>query len=100
MVCGRESASLTDRKGYRFPLMRTRFPEGCEISVLGALPTDLRAFEADRRRLGAGMLLRFTTEPLDEQITLTRLYAALLLGAAIPAAHFPSTSGHWLRGVE
>ena len=100
MVCGKESATLTDRKGYRFPLMRTRFPEGCEISVLGALPTDLRAFDDDRRRLGAGMLLRFTTESLDEQIALTRQYAALLSGSPIPPAGFPTTSGHWLRGVE
>lgn len=99
-VCGRENATLTDRKGYFFPLSRTRFAHGCEIQVLGALPTDLRAFDGDRRALGAGALLHFTIEAPGEQIALTRAFAALLGGENIPAANFPTTSGHWLRGVD
>lgn len=100
MVCARENARLTDRKGYRFPLTRTRFPEGCEIQVLGALPTDLRLHDADRQALGAAMLLHFTTETPEEQIALTRQFAALLRGEAIAPAGFQATCGHWLRGVE
>ena len=97
MVCAKADPALTDRLGYRFPLTRTRFPEGCELSVLGALPTDLRARDADRRALGAGMLLHFTVESAREQLSLTRAYAALLSGA--PAA-FETTLRHWTRGVE
>lgn len=100
MVCGRDHAVLTDRKGYRFPLSRTRFARGCEIQVSGALPTDLRAYDAARRALGAGMLLHFTTETAAEQWELTSRFAALLRGEPIPAPIDPSTSGHWLRGVE
>lgn len=99
-VCGKENAAMTDRKGYRFPLSRTVFPEGCEIQVLGALPTDLRAYDADRRMLNAGMLLHFTIESSAEQLALTRLYAALMRGESVPAADFPVTAGHWIRGVE
>lgn len=99
-VCGRENAVMTDRKGYQFPLSRTRFAQGCEIQVLGALPTDLRAYDADRRLLDAGALLHFTIETPEEQLALTRAYAALLRGDGISPASFQATSGHWLRGVE
>ena len=100
MVCGKENASMTDRKGYCFPLTRTVHPEGCEIQVLGALPTDLRAYDADRRSLNAGMLLHFTTETAQQQIELTRQFAALSRGESIPASGMQTTSGHWVRGVE
>lgn len=99
-VCGQSNAAMTDRKGYRFPLSRTRFPEGCEIQVLGALPTDLRAYDTDRRVLGAGMLLHFTTESAQEQLAITRLFAALMADGSIPSSTVQTTSGHWLRGVE
>lgn len=100
MVCGRENASMTDRKGYRFPLSRTRFAHGCEIQALGALPTDLRAHDADRRSLNAGMLLHFTIETPQKQLELTRLFAALLRGETVPASEEQTNTGHWLRGVE
>lgn len=100
MVCAKADPALTDRLGYRFPLTRTRFPEGCELSVLGALPTNLRARDADRRALGAGMLLHFTVESAREQLSLTRVYAALLSGASCAPAAFETTLGHWTRGVE
>lgn len=99
-VCGRENAVMTDRKGYQFPLARTRFAEGCEIQVLGALPTDLRAHDADRRALNAGALLHFTAESSEEQIALTSAFAALLRGEGISPASVQTTAGHWLRGVE
>lgn len=100
MVCAKANPTLTDRLGYRFTLTRTRFPEGCELSVLGALPTDLRARDADRRALGAGMLLHFTIESAREQLSLTRAYASLLSGAPCGPAAFETTLGHWMRGVE
>ena len=68
--------------------------------VLGALPTDLRAYDTDRRSLNAGMLLHFTTEAPQEQIALVKQYAALLRGDSISPAAIPTTSGHWTRGVE
>jgi len=99
-VCGRENAVMTDRRNYRFPLARTRFAEGCEIQVLGALPTDLRAHNDDRLTLNAGMLLHFTTESAEQQIALTRLFASLARGEQVPPPAEQTTSGHWLRGVE
>ena len=87
---------MTDRKGYRFPLMKTRFSRGCEITVLGALPTDLSAFDADRRALRAGKLLVFTVESLAQQLALVRRFAQ----ETIPPATEQTTAGHWLRGVE
>ncbi|MDD3335671.1 MAG: DUF3656 domain-containing protein, partial [Eubacteriales bacterium] len=98
-TCGQADPLLTDQKGYAFPLRRTAFPEGCVISVLNALPTDLRSFEQDRRLLGAGMLLSFTTETPEEQRQITQAFSALLSDASIPKA-FGATAGHWQRGVE
>ncbi|MBR2660043.1 MAG: U32 family peptidase [Clostridia bacterium] len=31
---------LEDRKGYRFPLLRQRLPEGCMVELMNAFPTD------------------------------------------------------------
>ena len=69
------------------------------LRVLGALPTDLSMYEADRRRLQAGMLLHFTTESPAEQAELTRTFAALRDGAA-PVKRTGVTAGHWRRGIE
>lgn len=100
MACGQASPAMTDRKGYRFPIARTRFPEGCELSVLGALATDLRGFDSDRRALGAGMLLHFTNETPAEQLSLTRGFASLLREGTPFPSDTQTTSGHWMRGVE
>ena len=69
------------------------------MNVYNALPTDLRAFDGERRALGAGMLARFTTEPSEEQLHLTELFAALRDGLPVPPA-VNATAGHWRRGVE
>lgn len=99
MACGMESPCMTDQKGYRFPLQRTVFPEGCVLRLLGALPTDLRMYEQDRLRLGASMLLHFTTETAAEQAAVTRTFAAIRDGA-IPEKPTGTTAGHWHRGIE
>ncbi len=99
-VCGRENAVLSDRKDYRFPLSRTRFAEGCEIQVLGALPTDLRAYDRERAALGAAALLHFTVETPQEQLALTHTFAELIASGFAPAPAVQTTAGHWARGAE
>ncbi|MDY4062037.1 MAG: U32 family peptidase [Candidatus Limiplasma sp.] len=98
-ACGQTEPVLRDQRGYAFPLRRTSLPGGCQVNVYNALPTDLRAFDGERRALGAGMLARFTTEPPEEQRHLTELFAALRDGLAVPPA-VNVTAGHWRRGVE
>ena len=90
---------LRDQRGYAFPLRRTAFSDGCQVNVYNALPTDLRACDGERRALGAGMLVRFTTEPPEEQREITRIFAALRDGQPVPSA-VNATAGHWRRGVE
>ncbi len=99
-ACASADPVLTDRKSYRFPLGRVRFSEGCVLEMYNALPTDLSSQESRRRALGAGMLLSFTVEPLDEQLTVTRRFAELMRTGAAPEGGAPSTAGHFLRGVE
>lgn len=71
--------TLTDRRGLSCPLQRTRLPEGCRISLLNALPTDLRREAA---REGWPQLWTLTDET--------------------DCLHFPAetTSAHWRRSVE
>lgn len=99
MACGTADAALTDQKGYRFPMQRVVLPEGCVLRVLGALPTDLRMYEADRQHLGVGMLLHFTTESRSQQAAVTRYFAGLRQGLA-PEKPDGATAGHWRRGIE
>jgi putative protease len=99
-ACASPDAAITDRRGYRFPLLRTRMPEGCVLELVNALPTDLAAQESRRRALGAGMRLRFTVEPLAEQLAITRRFAALLRTGEAHRSETPGTTGHFLRGVQ
>lgn len=99
-ACASPDATLTDRKGYRFPVTKVRMPEGCVIEVYNALPTDLTKQEKARKALGAGMLLSFSVEPLAEQIATVERFAALMRDGIVPASDKPTTGGHFLRGVE
>lgn len=91
---------LADRRGYRFPLARTRLRDGCVVNVLGALPVDLSACENKRLALGAGMWLRFTTENAAEQERVTRRFAALRRGETPSAPEGSTTKGLFLRGAQ
>lgn len=75
---------LTDRKGYAFPLLRQRLPEGCLIQLMNALPTDNLS-----KVSGQSPMIVFTDEP-PEQV------GQVMAGRV----SFPTTSGHWKRGVE
>ena len=98
-ACARADAALIDRKGYRFPLVRSRFDNGCVLNLYNALPTELSARDQLRRELNAGMLLRFTTETRDECVAITKDYAEALHSGTPPREHGASTSGHMTRGV-
>ena len=98
-ACGQTEPLFRDQRGYAFPVRRTAFPEGCRLNVYNALPTDLRACDGERRALGAGMLMRFTTETPAEQLQITEIFAALRDGQSVPPA-VNATAGHWRRGVE
>ncbi len=99
MACGMQEPYLTDQKGYRFPLQRQVFPEGCMVRVLAALPTDLRHYGQEIMRSGAGWLLHFTTETLQEKIAVITAFDAVRNGQ--PAEKAPGTAaGYWKRGVE
>lgn len=99
-ACAQADPALTDRLGYRFPLTRTRMPEGCVLEVHNALPTDLSRQLPAISALNAGLLLRFTTESPAEQAAVTARYAALIRGYAAATPDTPATAGHFLRGVE
>jgi U32 family peptidase len=99
-ACAAREPVLSDRHGYRFPLRRLMMPEGCVVEVLNALPTDLAKQESLRRALNAGMLLSFTIETPQEQLAITRRFAAAMRAGEAAANSEPATSGHFLRGVE
>ena len=92
--------ALEDRKGYRFPLMRQRLPEGCLIELMNAFPTDNIANAQSSpqrpsfRERGANQALVFTTE--DREGTEEVLQAF----AEGRKSRGETTSGHWKRPVE
>ena len=71
--------SLIDRRGYAFPLLRQRLPEGCLVRLMNGLPTDI---VPRVRAAGWAPLISLTDEP----------------GWPPPAAQ--TTSAHWNRPVE
>lgn len=80
---------LIDRKGYAFPTLRQRLPEGCLIRLMNALPTDNLAKAAKYARA-----VEFTDEDAQQ---VAGVLQAMQHGGSAPGA---TTAGHWTRGVE
>ena len=84
--------ALEDRKGYRFPLLRQRLPEGCLVQLMNAFPTDvIQSASGERRSPGAAV---FTTEGKEET---EEILQAFKEGRKTSGE---TTSGHWKRAVE
>ncbi len=84
--------ALEDRKGYRFPLLRQRLPEGCLVQLMNALPTDVINPESIDRT--SAKALMFSTEGREETEEILRAFSE---GRKSPGE---TTSGHWKRPVE
>ena len=92
---------LEDRKGYRFPLLRQRLPEGCMVELMNAFPTDNivnsqfiiqdTKLREQRRSLKAIVL---TTENAEET---EEVLQAFREGRKTKGE---TTTGHWKRAVE
>ena len=92
--------ALEDRKGYRFPLLRQRLPEGCMTELMNALPTDninnseFIIHNSELKERGSGTAIVLTTENLGET---EGVLEAFREGRKVPGE---TTSGHWKRPVE
>ena len=91
---------LEDRKGYRFPLLRQRLPEGCLVQLMNAFPTDniinseFRIQNSELKERGINKALIFTTESREDT------EEALTAFAECRKVAGKTTSGHWKRPVE
>ena len=85
---------LEDRKGYRFPLLRQRLPEGCLVQLMNALPTD-NIYNAQCTMHNAQFkAVVLTTEDAEE----TRMVLEAFMEGRKTDGE--TTSGHWKRAVE
>ena len=80
--------ALEDRKGYRFPLLRQRLPEGCMVQLMNVFPTD----NMDKEIANKTVIL--TTESREET------EAVLEAFKEGRKAKGETTTGHWKRSVE
>ena len=80
--------ALEDRKGYRFPLLRQRLPEGCLVQLMNAFPTDNLDREVPDRAV------YFSTEGPAEAEEILRCFAERRKTGK------ETTGGHWKRPVE
>ncbi len=79
---------LEDERGYRFPLLRVRLPEGCLVRLLNKAPVDLGDQDT-----GLPRAAEMTTETAEEAAET----AALI--SAYQKTPGESTRGHWHRAV-
>ena len=90
--------ALEDRKGYRFPLLRQRLPEGCLVQLMNAFPTDIIAQAGIGSRApafkGIAGAVLFTAENAAETREVLRAFGEGRKTAG------ETTSGHWKRAVE
>ncbi len=105
MLCDRhdprslQGKDLSDRKGYRFPLIRQRLESGCLIRLLNALPTDNMDMKIMRDSVSRGNaavvrgaeLTGETGEETGEILKRLRRYER---------HRGESTRGHWKRPTE
>lgn len=82
--------ALTDRKGYDFPLLRQRLPEGCLVRLMNSLPTDNLA---RARAAGYAVWCEMTDETGDALTEAVRAMGGQGENRGV-------TAGHWLRPVE
>ena len=80
---------LEDRRGYRFPLLRRRLPEGCLVRLMNAAPTDW----LDRREIRNHWAV-LTDETEEEAEIIAEAFRERR------KTGLPATSGHWNREVE
>lgn len=94
---------LEDRKGYRFPLLRQRLPEGCMVELMNAFPTDniVNALSMihhsqlkDRKGYDTTEAIVLTTENAEET---GEVLQAFKEGRKTKGE---TTAGHWKRPVE
>ena len=91
---------LEDRKGYRFPLLRQRMPEGCMVQLMNAFPTDniinsgFIIHNSELRERGTNRALVFTTETRNETEAVLEAFKE---GRKTKGE---TTGGHWKRPVE
>ena len=91
----------TDRKGYRFPLKRTKMAHGCVVRLYNSVPTDMARSAKKLHDAGVSLRVSFTDEPLERQMELVRSYRSILdCGRALHEPAEQTTSGHLMRGVE
>ena len=118
---------LEDRKGYRFPLLRQRLPEGCLVELMNALPTDNiynakfcdRCYQKSQRTFDSCSMAAVTQIPKGAQVedldSCSTIHNAQLLFstenmeeteevlrafAEGRKTRMETTSGHWKRAVE
>ena len=82
-------STLDDARGYRFPLLRQRLPEGCLVQLMNTLPTDWLDHGEVRNPV-----ICLTDESGEETAGILRAMKAGRKSGA------PSTAGHWKRPVE
>ena len=82
---------MEDRRGYRFPLLRQRLPEGCLVQLMNALPTDNIV---NSEFIIHNSQLVFTAEGPGETEEVLRAFRE---GRK---TRCESTAGHWKRPVE
>lgn len=85
-----EGTCLTDRKGFSFPLLRLRMPEGCRIRLMNSLPTD----NVQRVRAAGYAAIHELT---DETGAFLQQARNILQGGK---SDMETTAGHWSRPVE
>ena len=85
---------LEDRKGYRFPLLRQRLPEGCLVQLMNAFPTDNISNAQCIMHNAQLRAVVLTTEDAEE----TRMILEAFKDGR--KTDGKTTSGHWKRPVE
>ena len=86
--------ALEDRKGYRFPLLRQRLPEGCMVELMNALPTENISNAQSFLHNEEFKALVLTTEDAAET---EEVLDAFREGRKTRGE---TTAGHWKRAVE
>ncbi len=95
-----DDCALTDRMKAKFPLMSTKTPAGCVISVLNSVPLSLEG-RFDKLPDASRHRLIFTNESCDEIYNITKRFRRLLNGeSAFKTDDGAHTTGHYFRKVD
>lgn len=96
---GTNGSVFTDKFGLSYPLSPVRFESTCRVDLYHPVAIDLSAYMAEILEHGHSVLLSFTSESAEQQLSVLDRFRGMFDSKKSGIPHSTNT-GHYLTGVD